>query len=71
MVGPCSIGANGVGNSALPFTSRTNTHEHGVLSFMKANKRFPHVGPLAAGPHNAISDVTGVTAGHCSLDVTR
>ncbi len=35
---------------------------------MKAYERFPHVGHLAAGPHNAISDVTGVTVGHCSLD---
>lgn len=28
----------------------------------------PHIGRLRAGPRNAISDVAGVTVGHCTLD---
>ena len=28
----------------------------------------PHVGPLPAGPRNTITDVAGVTVGHCTLD---
>ncbi len=35
---------------------------------MKANEQFPHVGRLAAGPRNAISDIAGVTVGHCTLN---
>ncbi len=28
----------------------------------------PHIGRLAAGPRNSITDVAGVTVGHCTLD---
>ncbi|BEV14913.1 P1 family peptidase [Herbaspirillum sp. DW155] len=32
------------------------------------NLQVPHIGRLQAGPHNSISDVAGVTVGHCTLD---
>ncbi len=35
---------------------------------VKAHERFPHIGQLASGPHNAISDVAGVTVGHCTIN---
>lgn len=35
---------------------------------MIARHRLPHIGSLPAGPRNAITDLAGVTVGHCTLD---